>query len=66
MTKSQFPTCKIFEIVIIFCLGRVLLFTSGQENAHYVEKVISGERYAITISFTCDYREAIPDPLSKF
>ncbi|KAK7604446.1 hypothetical protein V9T40_005632 [Parthenolecanium corni] len=46
--------------------GRVLLFTSGQENAHYVEKVISGERYAITISFTCDYREAIPDPLSKF
>lgn len=47
-----------------FCAGRVLLFTSGHENAHFVERVTWGVRYAITISFTCEQKEAIADPLS--
>lgn len=43
-------------------LGRVSFFTSGSENVHYVEKLESGVRYAITISFTCDPEMAIADP----
>nr|CAD7428683.1 unnamed protein product [Timema monikensis] len=42
--------------------GRVSMFTSGSENVHYVEKVSSGTRYAITVSFTCDEKYAIDDP----
>ncbi|XP_004929738.2 2-oxoglutarate and iron-dependent oxygenase domain-containing protein 3 isoform X1 [Bombyx mori] len=42
--------------------GRVSMFTSGKENLHYVEKVTSGTRYAVTISFTCDKQYAIGDP----
>ncbi|XP_026493558.1 2-oxoglutarate and iron-dependent oxygenase domain-containing protein 3-like [Vanessa tameamea] len=42
--------------------GRLSMFTSGGENFHYVEKVTSGVRYAITISFTCDKKFAINDP----
>ncbi|XP_052791314.1 2-oxoglutarate and iron-dependent oxygenase domain-containing protein 3-like [Mya arenaria] len=43
-------------------LGRVSFFTSGSENVHYVEKLTSGVRYAVTISFTCDPSMAIADP----
>ena len=42
--------------------GRVSMFTSGEENPHYVEQVASGTRYAITVSFTCDPRQGIADP----
>jgi len=42
--------------------GRVLMFTSGKENPHHVEKVTQGTRYAITIPFTCDKAFAIADP----
>ena len=42
--------------------GRVSMFTSGSENLHFVEKVTSGERYALTVSFTCDIAAAIKDP----
>jgi hypothetical protein len=38
------------------------MFTSGKENVHHVEKVKSGVRYAITVSFTCDPHYAIADP----
>lgn len=34
--------------------GRVLMFTSGSENEHFVEKVTEGKRYALTVAFTCD------------
>lgn len=34
--------------------GRVLFFTSGSENKHMVEKVTNGQRFALTIPFTCD------------
>ncbi|KAH3863731.1 2-oxoglutarate and iron-dependent oxygenase domain-containing protein 3-like [Dreissena polymorpha] len=42
--------------------GRVSFFTSGSENVHFVEKLKSGVRYAITVSFTCDPEKAISDP----
>lgn len=42
--------------------GRVLAFTSGAENVHFVEKVLSGERFTLAISFTCNEEFAIPDP----
>jgi hypothetical protein len=38
------------------------MFTSGSENVHYVERVTSGTRYALTVSFTCDQKYAIDDP----
>lgn len=41
--------------------GRVAMFTSGSENTHYVERVTSGTRYAITVSFTCDINKSIRD-----
>ncbi|GIY88147.1 2-oxoglutarate and iron-dependent oxygenase domain-containing protein 3 [Caerostris extrusa] len=48
-------------------IGRVSAFTSGSENPHYVERVSSGTRYALTVSFTCDPKFAISDPTtSKF
>ncbi len=43
-------------------LGRLSFFTSGSENPHFVEKVVNGTRYAITVSFTCDPKAAISDP----
>ncbi|XP_041473403.1 2-oxoglutarate and iron-dependent oxygenase domain-containing protein 3-like isoform X2 [Lytechinus variegatus] len=43
-------------------LGRLSFFTSGSENTHFVEKVSSGTRYAITVSFTCDKKHAIQYP----
>lgn len=39
--------------------GRVSAFTSGAENLHQVELVGSGERFAMTISFTCNPKFAI-------
>jgi len=43
-------------------LGRLSFFTSGSENKHFVEKLESGMRYAVTVSFTCDSTKAIEDP----
>lgn len=42
--------------------GRVLIFSSGAENPHRVEKVKSGVRTALTIAFTCDESQAVKDP----
>ncbi|XP_046389363.1 2-oxoglutarate and iron-dependent oxygenase domain-containing protein 3-like [Ischnura elegans] len=41
--------------------GRVSIFTSGSENLHQVERVKSGVRYALTLSFTCNPDAAIED-----
>lgn len=43
--------------------GRIAMFSSGQENLHFVERVGSGTRYAITVSFTCDPAKAVADPM---
>lgn len=45
--------------------GRVSVFTSGAENLHHIEKVTEGTRYAITISFTCNKKFAITDPMEE-
>ncbi len=34
--------------------GRIVLFTSGAENPHYVERVTSGQRHVLAFWFTCD------------
>ncbi|CAG2171379.1 unnamed protein product [Oppiella nova] len=49
-------------IIIEPKLGRLSAFTSGSENEHFVERVTSGTRFAITVSFTCDPKFAIKDP----
>jgi len=46
--------------------GRMHCFTSGSENPHHVEKIISGTRYALTMGFTCNKAEAKPDPHLPF
>jgi len=34
--------------------GRVVIFTSGQENPHHVDRVTSGQRYVLAFWFTCN------------
>lgn len=41
--------------------GSVLIFSSGAENSHYVDRVTDGVRYALTIAFTSDHKHRI-DP----
>lgn len=46
--------------------GRLVFFTSGSENPHHVEKVLSGTRLAFTVAFTCDKKKGIKPPYNKF
>ncbi|CAG2175560.1 unnamed protein product [Oppiella nova] len=39
--------------------GRVAAFTSGSENEHFFERVTSGTRYALLMTFTCDPKFAV-------
>ena len=34
--------------------GRVVIFSSGKENAHKVDRVLSGNRYVLAFWFTCN------------
>lgn len=52
---------KPFNVTLEPRKGRVAMFTSGAENVHFVERVKSGVRYAVTISFTCDISKSIED-----
>ncbi|KAI4472197.1 prolyl hydroxylase-related [Holotrichia oblita] len=54
------PT-KPFNVTLEPRKGRVAMFTSGAENVHFVERVKSGIRYAVTISFTCDVSKSIEE-----
>ena len=54
------PVIHFFSSLILS--ARISFFTSGSENLHYVERVTSGTRYAITVSFTCDREKAIKYP----
>ena len=38
--------------------GRVVMFTSGPENPHAVERVTSGERFVLSFWFTCNVAKA--------
>lgn len=42
--------------------GRILGFTSGRENLHFVEKVTVGALYQLTFKFTCDESAAVQEP----
>ena len=46
--------------------GRLVFFTSGSENPHHVEKVLSGTRLALTVAFTCDKKKGIRPPYNNF
>lgn len=37
--------------------GRMAIFSSGPENPHYVEPVLSGGRYVLSFWFTCDEKK---------
>ena len=45
--------------------GRLVLFTSAEENLHMVRPVTRGTRYAFTLGWTCDETKAIGDFLSR-
>lgn len=45
---------KYIQHVIEPRIGRVVMFTSGEENLHRVERLTSGERYVLSFWFTCD------------
>ena len=34
--------------------GRLAIFSSGSENVHYFERVLSGERLVLAFWFTCN------------
>lgn len=36
-------------------------FFSGAENTHFIENVLSGTRYAMTVPFTCDEKFALKE-----
>lgn len=46
-------------------MGRLSMFTSGGENVHYVQRVETGTRYALTIAFTCDMAKEVTNFLSR-
>lgn len=48
------------EEVVEPARGRVAIFTSGQENVHYVERLTSGQRFVLAFWFTCDPAKAFP------
>lgn len=45
------------ELVVEPRAGRVVIFTSGAENPHFVEKVTSGCRFVLAFWFTCDEKK---------
>ena len=40
--------------------GRMVIFSSGSENPHFVERVTSGERYVLAFWFTCTPSKRFP------
>ena len=34
--------------------GRVVIFSSGHENTHHFERVLSGQRFVLSFWFSCD------------
>lgn len=42
------------EVVVEPKAGRVVMFSSGPENTHNLEKVTKGTRYVLSFWFTCD------------
>ena len=55
---NAFVPCSLQE-------GRLVLFTSAEENMHMVQPVTRGTRYAFTLGWTCDERKGITDFLER-
>lgn len=45
------------HVVVEGKAGRTVGYTAGSENLHFLEKVVTGANYFITLSFTCDKAE---------
>lgn len=45
--------------------GRLVMFTSGGENEHYVEPVTEGVRFALTTAFTCSDKHSAEETIFK-
>lgn len=45
---------SLSEEIVEPLAGRVVIFTSGAENPHFVERVMSGQRFVLAFWFTCD------------
>ncbi|CAG2173650.1 unnamed protein product [Oppiella nova] len=43
-------------------LGRLVWYTSGSENEHFLERVTSGTRYALVMGFSCNPKFAAKEP----
>lgn len=48
------PLTPFLLFVPSHAAGRLLLFSSGQENVHVVHRVSYGVRYVFSMWFTCD------------
>lgn len=42
------------NLIVEPVVGRAVVFTSGPENPHFVERVTAGERFVLSFWFTCD------------
>ena len=49
---------SLAEVTVEPRSGRVVMFTSGSENPHVVERVTSGERFVLSFWFTCNVAKA--------
>ena len=54
MLQLATPTAEDNELTVEPRAGRVVIFTAGHENTHYVERVTSGQRFVLSFWFTCD------------
>lgn len=44
---------EVYEQTVEPKAGRVVIFTSGKENHHKVDRVLTGNRYVLAFWFTC-------------
>ena len=51
------PTASDVELEVEPRAGRTVIFTAGHENTHYVDKVLSGQRFVLSFWFTCDQKK---------
>ena len=54
MANLATPTDEDVQLEVEPRAGRVVIFTAGHENTHYVERVTSGQRFVLSFWFTCD------------
>lgn len=45
---------ELVDLIVEPRRGRVIIFSSGHENVHRVEKVLSGQRHVLSFWFTCN------------